>query len=245
MISFIVPAYNEERMIGRTLEALQSAARSLDEAYEIVVVDDASEDGTVAVARSFGARVVRVSHRQIAASRNSGAREATGGILIFVDADTLAGEAVVQAAVKALREGAIGGGATVRFDGRLPFYARLILPSSIWVARTARLAAGCFLFCTRRAFEAAGGFDEKFFCAEELVLGRALKRQGRFVVLRESVTTSGRKLRAYPAWKLVRIMAAMAWRGRQSLMRRDGLDFWYRQRNYNGDGAPDRNRTCT
>jgi glycosyltransferase involved in cell wall biosynthesis len=138
MISFILPAYNEERMIGRTLEFLRSAAVSLAEAYEIVVVDDDSDDRTATIARSLGARVVRVSHRQIAASRNSGAREAKGDVLIFVDADTLAGESTVKAAVKALRDGAVGGGATVRFDGSLPLYARLILPLSIWVARSAR-----------------------------------------------------------------------------------------------------------
>jgi glycosyltransferase involved in cell wall biosynthesis len=230
MISFIVPAYNEERLIEGTLKALDYAAKALNEAHEIIVVDDGSADQTAAVARNAGARVVNVLHRQIAATRNSGARQAKGDIFIFVDADTLANACVVEAAVKAVREGAVGGGASVHFDGSLPLYARLALPSSIWLSRVARLAGGCFLFCTREAFEAAGGFDERFFCAEELVLARALKRQGRFIVLRESVTTSGRKLRAYPAMKLLRVLAALAWRGRKALMQREGLDFWYKQR---------------
>ena len=128
MISFIVPAYNEEKLLGGTLRALKSAAKVLNEAYELIVVDDASEDHTAAVARSAGARVVSVSHRQIAATRNSGAREAKGDMFIFVDADTLANQSVVKAAVKALREGAVGGGASVYFDGRLPLYAKLVLP---------------------------------------------------------------------------------------------------------------------
>lgn len=230
MISFIVPAYNEEQLIGATLKALDSAAKGLNEAFEIIVVDDASDDQTAAIARSAGARIVRVSHRQIAATRNSGAREAKGDIFIFVDADTLTNESVVKAAVNALREGAVGGGASVYFDGRLPLYARLVLPSSIWLSRAARLAGGCFLFCTRDAFEAVGGFDERYFCAEELVLGRAMKRRGRFIVLKESVTTSGRKLRDYPAMKLLRLLARMAWDGPRSLMKRPGLDFWYNQR---------------
>lgn len=230
MISFIVPAYNEEKLLGGTLRALKSAAKALNAAYELIVVDDASEDHTAAVARSAGARVVSVSHRQIAATRNSGAREAKGDMFIFVDADTLANESVVKAAVKALREGAVGGGASVYFEGRLPLYAKLVLPSSIWLSRVARLAGGCFLFCTREAFEAVGGFDERFFCAEELVLGKALKQRGRFIVLRESVITSGRKLRDYPAWKLLRLAVMMGWRGQKSLMQRQGLEFWYTQR---------------
>jgi glycosyltransferase involved in cell wall biosynthesis len=234
MISFIVPAYNEESMIRGTLESLESAARTLSEAYEVIVVDDASDDQTGTIARSLGARVVDVLHRQIAAARNSGARQAQGDILVFVDADTLINENVVKAAVNALREGAVGGGASVHFDGRLPLYARLLLPSSIWFSRVAGLAAGCFFFCRREAFDAVGGFDEKFFCAEELVLGKALKRRGRFVVLREAVTTSGRKLRAYPPLKLLQVIAAMACRGRRSLMQRKGLEFWYKQRCQDG-----------
>jgi glycosyltransferase involved in cell wall biosynthesis len=232
MISFIVPAYNEEKLLGGTLRALKSAAKALNEAYELIVVDDASEDHTAVVARNAGARVVSVSHRQIAAARNSGAREAKGDIFIFVDADTLANETVVKAAVKALREGAVGGGASVHFDGSLPLYAKLLLPSSIWLSRVARLAGGCFLFCTRQAFEAVGGFDERYFVAEELVLGKALKRQGNFVVLRESVTTSGRKLRDYPASKLLRVLAGIVLGGSKSLMKRQGLDFWYNQRHH-------------
>lgn len=237
MISFIVPAYNEERLIGATLESIAAAAPSCKAAWELIVVDDASTDRTAAIARKCGARVVQVVHRQIAAARNSGARQANGEMLIFVDADTFINETVVRAAVNALRDGAIGGGASVRFDGKLPLYARLMVPSSMWVARTARLAAGCFLFCKRDAFNAVGGFDERFFCAEELVLGRALKGLGRFIVLRESVTTSGRKLRAYPIWKLLHLIAAIARGGQKSLMRRQGLDFWYKQRCGHGEAG--------
>jgi len=89
MISFIVPAYNEERLLGHTLASIHAAAHVLSRPYEIVVVDDASTDSTVAIARQGGARVVSVRLRQIAGTRNAGARAARGSILIFVDADTL------------------------------------------------------------------------------------------------------------------------------------------------------------
>src|SRR5260221_1673982 len=102
MISFIVPAYNEERLLGATLDALHAAGRAMDERYELVVVDDASTDGTALIAQRHGARVVSVVHRQIAATRNSGAQAATGKLFIFVDADTIVNEAVVRAAVAAL-----------------------------------------------------------------------------------------------------------------------------------------------
>jgi glycosyltransferase involved in cell wall biosynthesis len=78
MISFVVPAYNEERLVGRTLEALRDAARAVAEPYELIVVDDGSVDETAAIADAKGARVVRVQFRHIARTRNAGAHAAVG-----------------------------------------------------------------------------------------------------------------------------------------------------------------------
>jgi glycosyltransferase involved in cell wall biosynthesis len=237
VISFIVPAYNEESLIGPTLRALHAAACDVGERYEVVVVDDASSDRTAAVAASLGARVVQVANRQIAATRNAGARQAEGDLLVFVDADTLVSDAAVREAVRALRAGAVGGGAGVRFEGRLPLYARLLQPISIRLFRIARLAAGCFLFCTRRAFDAVGGFDESLYGAEEIAMSMALKRHGRFVVLREAVTTSGRKLRAHSGWELLRVVGGLVLRGPGSVRARQGLAIWYEERRDDPDSV--------
>jgi len=213
MISFVVPAYNEERLIGATLSSLHAAARAVGEPYEIIVADDASTDRTAAIARDAGAAVVSVARRQIAAVRNAGARGAIGERLIFVDADTLIDEAALRAALGALEAGAVGGGAAVRFDGSVPRWVHVLLPVLVWMFRVTGIAAGCFLFCRRSAFEAIGGFDETLYAAEEIFLSRALKRHGRFVVLREAVITSGRKLRVYSAGELLRMLGWMAVRG--------------------------------
>ena len=230
MISFIVPAYNEERLLGATLDALHAAGRAMDERYELVVVDDASTDGTAIIAQRHGARVVSVVHRQIAATRNSGAQAATGKLFIFVDADTIVNEAVVRAAVVALRDGAVGGGAAVQFEGFVPLYARLLMPVFVRVFRAARLATGCFLFCTRSAFVAVGGFDEAFYGAEELVMSQALKRYGKFVVLRQAVSTSGRKLRTHSVREMLMVLCRLALRGSKAVKQRQGMDLWYAER---------------
>jgi glycosyltransferase involved in cell wall biosynthesis len=168
MISFVVPAHDEAELIGRTLVALHESARAAGEPYEVVVADDASGDGTGAIAREHGARVVAVNFRQIAATRNAGARAATGDLLFFVDADTTVTARAVRAAVVALRRGAVGGGSAVRFDGPVPLYAavleRAVLPVLLPLLK---MAPGCFLFCTRRAYLAAGGFDEGLFWSEK------------------------------------------------------------------------------
>ena len=127
MLSFAVPAHNEEQLLGATLRAIREAAGALDEPFEMVVADDASTDGTAAVARALGAHVVSVRHRRIAAARNAAARAAHGDLLVFVDADTLVTEAAVRAAVLAMRRGAAGGGSAIRFDGRVPLYGRILV----------------------------------------------------------------------------------------------------------------------
>jgi glycosyltransferase involved in cell wall biosynthesis len=237
MISFIVPAYNEERLLAGTLRAVHTAAAEVAEGYEIVVADDASTDATAVTARTGGARVVSVAHRQISATRNAGARAARGDRYFFVDADTVVSGSVVRAALRALDDGAVGGGAAVAFDGQIPRWAELMLPVFVWAFRVAGLAAGCFLFCTRSAFDAVGGFDEALYAAEEIAMSRALKRHGRFVVLREGVVTSGRKLRAYTGTELLRIVPRLALRGWGAVRSRDGLEIWYERRREEDSGA--------
>jgi glycosyltransferase involved in cell wall biosynthesis len=237
MISFVIPAYNEELLLGRTLLAVNEAARPLGEKFEIVVADDASTDRTAAVAREHGARVVPVNHRQIAATRNAGARDASGEMLIFVDADTLVTAGAVHAAFAAMQAGAVGGGCAFRFDGRLPLYGRLMEAMAAPLYRVLGLASGCFLFCTRLAFRSAGGFDERLFGAEEAALSRALRRQGRFVVLRETVTTSGRKLRAHSAREVLGLLARLALAGPGAIRQRKGLEIWYGERRPDPEAA--------
>jgi glycosyltransferase involved in cell wall biosynthesis len=230
MISFIVPAYNEELLLGPTLRAINDAAGALGERFEVIVADDASTDRTASVAREHGAGVVAGGRRQIAATRNAGARAARGDLFLFVDADTIVNRDAVRAAIRAMRRGAVGGGCPFQFDGHVPLYGRLMAAVAVPLYRALRLASGCFLFCTRRAFHAVGGFDEGLYGAEEAVMSQRLRRQGRFVVLREVVITSGRKLRAYSAGEVLGLLARLAWAGPNAVRQRRGLEIWYGER---------------
>jgi len=236
-VSFIVPAHNEEQLLGRTLNAIAVASRALGERTQVIVADDASTDRTAAVAREHDAFVVSVNRRQIAAARNAGASAATGEMLVFVDADTIVDAAVVRAAVEAMRGGAVGGGSTVRFDGRLPLYGRVLAAVTVPLYRAIRLASPCFLFCTRDAFRATGGWDERLFAAEEIAMSQALRRYGRFAILRDSVTTSGRKLRTYSARELLGTLLRLTLSAPASVRTRDGLDVWYGERRPDPDSG--------
>jgi len=216
--------------LAETLEALHAAGRASNQTYEIVVADDASTDSTVEIALQNNAVIVSVAHRQIAATRNAGAKAASGDWFIFVDADTLVNESVVLAAIQAMRNGAVGGGSGMRFDEPSPLYARLLLSLVVRLFRATDLAAGCFLFCTRNAFDKVAGFDEDYFGAEELVMSRALKQQGKFLILKQTVTTSARKLRTYSMKEVVLLTFEIFRRGTKAVKQRDGMEFWYAER---------------
>lgn len=232
VISFIVPAHNEAPLLGETLAALHQAGSLSGQHYEVLVVNDSSTDDTTKVAREHLARVVEVGYRQIAASRNTGAREARGDVLIFVDADTLVSPTLVNSALHALWRGACGGGAAIGLMGRPGKFERLMVAMLCHAFRWTKIAPGCFIYCTKDAFEGVGGFDERLFAAEDVALSRALARTGRFEILREKVRTSDRKMRTHGWRSHLSLFGSYMRHGRRVLGSRDHLDLWYGERRH-------------
>ena len=227
MLSFIVPAYNEELELPSTLSAIHAAAAMNAEPYEIIVVNDASTDATATLAATGGARLLTIHRRQIAAARNAGARQAQGDVLFFVDADTRIAPQHVSAALTALRNGCVGGGARMEINEEIPPWARIFVYVFGGLYFGANLGAGAFLFTSRSLFDRAGGFDEQCFAGEEYYFTRALKKFGRFRLLADPVVTSGRKLRMYSARQVLGGLVGIILRGKRAVRSRDRLDLWY------------------
>ncbi len=226
-LSIIIPAYNEAAHIGPTVRAARDAAATLGEAYEVIVVNDASEDDTAARAAAAGARVVDVRCRQISATRNAGAAAAAGDVLVFVDADTLLPRRTLAEAWAALQRGAVAGGAPVAFDQGASAAGRFAV--SLWnlTSRVMNWAAGSFLFARKGPFDAVGGFDERYYAAEELLLSDALKRLGPFAIVGCPVVTSSRKERTHTWTSHFILLAKVVLTRGRCLRRRDGLHIWY------------------
>ena len=227
MISFIVPAYNEEHELSGTLAAIHGAASGATGPYEIIVVDDASTDATPKIASNAGAKVIPINRRQIAAARNAGARAAQGEYLFFVDADTRINQEHVSGGLSALEGGYAGGSARVAMDGFVPVWGRMLLRGFSSLYFGLNLGAGAFLFTTRSNFDVVGGFDEQYFAGEEVYFSLELKKLGGFKVLREPVVTSARKLRMYPAKDFLRKFFGVIFRGPRGVRSRAKLSLWY------------------
>jgi len=213
--SIIIPAYNEEALLPRTLDSVQRSMAAQPERGELIVVDNNSTDATARVAEDRGAHVVFEPINQISRARNTGAGAAQGQSLLFVDADTLLPPEVLRAALDNLADGrCCGGGATVDFDQPLSWLPRKF--RDLWNRRAVKIgiAAGCFVYCTREGFDAIGGFSEKVYVSEEIWFSRALRSWGKKrgqafrVVPSPPVISSARKLEWFSSWYMALILLA-------------------------------------
>jgi len=226
-VSIIIPAFNEAAHIAEVVTAAHASAHRAGRPFEIIVVNDASTDDTAALARQAGATVIDVHKRQIAAVRNAGAAAAIGDVFVFVDGDTRISADSISAVVRAIDNGAAAGGSRVFFDRQASLFSHAAGHGWNFLSRIAGWAAGSFVFAIRAAFEAAGGFDERFYAAEEIVISERLKRQGRFVILSEPVITSSRKERTHNPLTYFITLGRVIFTAGRALQQREGLTIWY------------------
>jgi glycosyltransferase involved in cell wall biosynthesis len=167
-ISVIVPAFNEEKMIGRSLGTIREASTAFSELgweSELIVCDNNSTDRTAETARAAGATVVFEPVNQISRARNKGASAASGEWLVFVDADSFPGRELFADVAATIQGGeCLGGGVTVELDAARGW---LKWVTSTWnlLSRIKHWAAGSFVFCEAKAFRALGGFSEELYAA--------------------------------------------------------------------------------
>src|SRR5579859_3315277 len=183
LVSIIIPALNEEKMIGLCLESL-AALVFARERFEVILVDNGSTDRTREIAEYFQERLnLRILEKRgvrISALRNMGAQEAQGGIVAFLDADCLAPKKWLERIlplVSAQGAGIVG--------------AHYLLPQdSTWVGKTwhryqeaeksgevSHVPAGD-LIMRREDFLRLGGFDESIQTNEDYELCERARANG-------------------------------------------------------------------
>jgi glycosyltransferase involved in cell wall biosynthesis len=200
--SIIIPAYNEEIQLARTLPAIRAAMAEVPQLGELIVVDNNSADRTTEVAERLGATVVFEPVNMISKARNAGAKAARSNVFIFIDADTTVPSDLLKQTLEQMAwTNRVGGGANVQLDPSPGGLTEKLAKLWNWTSRQMSYPAGSYFFCRSDAFEDVGGFNESVYASEEIWFARALKRWGRrqaepkkLHVFDIPVTTSARKL---------------------------------------------------
>lgn len=232
----IIPAFNEERLLGETLGHVNAALAAFARrkwSTELIVCDNNSTDQTAEVARNGGATVVFEPENQIARARNRGAEVATGDWLVFVDADSHPSMELFADVAAMIESGrCLAGGCTVKLAGNHRT-ASAVTQLWNWISRTCRWMAGSFIFCEAAAFRAVGGFSLELYAGEEIELSRRLKKLARqsrrriIILHRHPLVTSPRKVHLYTPQEHLRFFGRAILGGRRVLGNRSACHTWY------------------
>ncbi|MCI0527458.1 MAG: TIGR04283 family arsenosugar biosynthesis glycosyltransferase [Nitrospira sp.] len=199
-LSIIIPALNEERSIGQTLERAISI-----QADEVIVVDGGSQDTTREIAKPLASHVME-SLRGRALQMNAGAKAAHGDVFLFLHADTLLHLETKWVIQEVLFDPKVVGG---RFDIRLDragWLYGLVAHLVNLRSRLTKVATGDqAIFVRREVFEQIGGFSE-ISLMEDVEFNKSLKRLGKIACLRKKVVTSARRWEHHGPLKTILLM---------------------------------------
>jgi len=192
--SLIIPVYNAERTMALCLRAALDQSLPREE-YEVIVVDDASSDGTASIAADYPVRVIKNAKQGPAAARNKGAHAAKGDILVFTDSDCLPDFKFLEEITSPIARNAdvigVQGSYRTRQAGFIPAFAQVEIET-----RYERMSKGKYIdfigtyaaAYRRDVFLRYGGFDAGFPMAsgEDAELSYRLDRKGCRLVFRKA-----------------------------------------------------------
>ncbi len=183
-LSVVVPAFDEEAYLPATLASL--ARQQVPGGFEVVVVDNASTDGTAEVAARHGARVVREETPGVCAARQRGTEEARGAIVVSTDADTVHPDGwLARLAERFDADDVVAVAGPCRYLDP-PWWARVFPVGAFALVGAVHALTGrvLYLTATNVAFRKEGfpGYDTRLTQGgDEVDLLRRLRRQGRVV----------------------------------------------------------------
>lgn len=199
-LSIIIPTLNEEENIGRLIHRLRTCGSC--DFIDIIVVDADSNDRTVELAESEGARVFQAEKKGRGPQMNQGASQAKGEILYFVHGDSLPPEDYYKDIESALKQNYRVGGFRFKFDSK-----RRILNFNSYMTRFNRLwvrGGDQTMFVCRKLFKELGGFREDYLIMEDYDFIERAQEVTPFKVIQNDVLVSARKYEEH-SWLRVQI----------------------------------------
>ncbi|GIW30813.1 MAG: glycosyl transferase [Meiothermus sp.] len=211
-VSVVVPARNEEEMIGACLESI---LRQEPPPYEVILVDNGSTDRTGEIGRSLGVRVIYQPQPGLHIARQTGLEAASGEVVAATDADCRVEPGWIAAIQEAFSDPEVVEtyGPLEFFDG--PLFDRLLSRYGypLFLSLMAKLGqpntAGGNHAVRRQVALEVGGYDVPF--GEDLRLMLKLKQRGKIVYTPKArVLTSGRRL-SKGRWKMYGVHLKNIW----------------------------------
>lgn len=189
LVSVVIPAYNEEKYLPKTLESLQNQPHP-DFDFEVIVVDSGSTDKTGEVAKKYGARVLRTIKKNPAFARQKGVEQAQGEIIVCVDADTTVPKDHFLAVVSEFKKDPSLVGLTGVIDGwGGPFWQNFFYKwiNTIFFQLNYLLGRPGFqgqsFAFKKSAFLKIGGFKTDIYTGEDFDLGFRMSKIGKIKFL--------------------------------------------------------------
>ncbi len=205
-ISIVVPTVNEENYLPKLLKSIYDSRCEYE--YEVIVVDQKSDDGTVEVAKEFGVKILELTERSVSLAREHGTKHAKGSWIISTSADVIMPPHYIQKIVQPLTKDYV-----LSFGPLVPHTTSVLLTAAssfmntwMWVSSHTP-----FIFCggdnmafKKTAFTRVGGYNTSLHTLEDIDLAKRMARVGKVKFNKEAwVYTSTRRLDKWGVVKFV------------------------------------------
>ncbi len=191
LVSVVIPAYNEEKYIGKTLESVQRQTYS---SIETIVVDNASTDNTSEISKEYTDLVYRIEEKGIVPAMKYGAEKSNGEYLAFLSADTIMMPDLIEKSYDKINEGSIAAICPVKMDNRIFTNIFIYLVNDLLLLRMMKIPRS-FLFLPKQVYDGLNLFGIPEELGEDLHIGRKLKCKGKVSIVDSFAITSSRRQR--------------------------------------------------
>lgn len=232
LLTIVIPTYNEEKYIARTLYAIMGQ-KGISK-IKIIIADAGSTDHTIRIVNNlkdkFNLNLDIVLGGLPAVGRNTGAKVAETPYILFLDADvTFTKPNAIKKALRALTSHKYDMVSTtpVYFgdtDWRASFMFWLNKWITIAMSYTSPFAIGGFTMVYKGLFNELGGYDEQAMQSEDWLLSKQVNPK-KFKIIPNLMTQDNRRFKKYGYWSMVRLIIRNWWN-------RNHLEYFYKDQNY-------------
>ncbi len=202
-VSVVIPAYNEEKFLTRTLASL--VLQQTQKSFEVIVVDNNSGDNTAQLAKSFQnklcLRVILGKKQGRGAARKKGFDEAKGGMIVSLDADTVTYPDWLDVLTDPLQNGVVATTTSCKIADCSPLtnaVFNFIQPKAMVLYRIffGHFWLSGFSFAILKSvYEKSNGFDPALQAQEDLDLSFKVAKLGKIKFINKPVIFSGRRFK--------------------------------------------------